>query len=72
MKGKTTKASPTEETDYMVTATCARAGKPDTDLEIDSTNFDGPQSARAQGSSMKVRMEAWAKIGLGRTMEIDR
>ena len=26
-----------------------------------STNFDGPQNARAQSSSIKVRMEAWTK-----------
>jgi hypothetical protein len=47
----------------LVTATVAPAGKPETDLEIAAPFLTDPNEHRAQSSSPRVRMEAWAKIG---------
>jgi len=52
----------TDETDYLVTATYAQAGKPDTDSEIASTNFDGPpKGIELRAAQNRMRMEARAK-----------
>jgi len=58
------KSGPTDETDYLVTAAVAQAGKPDTDLEIAAPILTDPlKTSSSEQLRKRMRMEAWAKSG---------
>ena len=58
----------TEETDYMVTATTAQAGKPDTDLEIAAPILTEP--LKTSSSEQLIKECGW-KRGQNRAREAD-
>ena len=55
----------TEETDYMVTATTAQAGKPDTDLEIAAPILTEPLTTSSSEQLIKNADGSMGKIGFG-------
>ena len=60
----------TEDTDYMVTATTAQAGKPDTDLEIAAPILTEPLTTSSSEQLIKNADGSVGKIGSGRMKKL--
>lgn len=68
LSGGNDRPQPTDETDYLATATAAQAGKPETDLEIAAPVLTDPLTT---SSSEQLIKECGWKRGQNRAREVD-